>query len=455
MPKPWPHVVTQSEWLASRSRSYLNGDMGVGKSASCLLGLVDCRTILVVCPIAVGPAWRKQIGLWDPSREACVVVDGPTAKRASTVRAACESGERVAVITNYDGVWRGEFGKQIEKIKWDAIVLDEAHRIKSPSGKSSRWLAKLAAKHPDAKRICLSGTPCPHSPLDWWAQMRFLDGEILGGSYSAFRSRIATTHPRYPGMVLAYKTDAIEALAKRIDPHVYRVTADEVLTLPDAIHVDIPVTLGPAARRYYDAMEGEMVATLDDGVGTVTAANGLVVVTRLQQATSGYATLDSGEVVQVSQKEGSAKQAALLEWLRDLKEDEPVVIFCKFITDLDACRDALDQLGRSYSELSGREKSLDQWQRGDTVALVVQQQAGGVGVDMTRACYAVYFSLTHSLGDFDQSLARLRRPGQERPCRFYHLVAENTVDEDIYDALQNKRDVTEAVFKRLTRRVTA
>jgi len=451
--KPWPHQLSQRDWIKERAAAYINGEMGTGKTAATLLALAECRRVLVVCPIAVGPAWCKQIGMWDTSREACLVVEGATARRASTVKEACETDGRLAVITNYDGVWRGDFAKQIEKVRWDAIVLDEAHRIKSPSGKSSRWLARLAAKHPNAKRICLSGTPCPHSPMDWWAQMRFLDPEILGGSFGAFRSRIAVTHPRYPGMVLNYKPDAIAAMSQRIDPHVYRVTASEVLTLPDSIHVDIPVTLSAAGKKYYEAIESDMVATLESG-DTVTAANKLVVVTKLQQATSGFATNDDGEVVQVSKGE-NPKREALLEWLRDLPPDEPVVIFVKFIADLEAAQSALDELGRSHSELSGRKKTLDQWQRGDTVALVVQQQAGGVGVDLVRACYAIYFSLTHSLGDYEQSLARIRRPGQERPCRFYHLVATDTVDEDIYAALQHKRDVTESVYQRLTRRVFA
>lgn len=194
-----------------------------------------------------------------------------------------------------------------------------------------------------------------------------------------------------------------------------------------------------------------MVGVLESGE-TVTAANQLVVVTKLQQGTSGFATTPDGRLVPVDAK-CNAKLNALKEWLECLPQDEPVVIFCKFVADLDAAHSVLQSLGRSASELSGRKKSLDSWQRGDTNALVVQQQAGGVGVDMTRACYAAYFSLSHSLGDFEQSLARLRRPGQGRPCRYYHFVAADTVDEDIYRALQGKRDVSEAVFTRLTRRV--
>jgi SNF2 family DNA or RNA helicase len=436
--------------IAERPFAFLAADMGTGKTAAAIVGLRGCDRLLVVCPIAVGPAWVKQLGLWDDTgREVCLAVDGTAARRAKAIAA---TGKRCVVVVNYDAVWRGEVGKAIAAKKWNAIVLDESHKIKSPSGRASKWLAKLAEAQPKAKRVCLTGTPTPHSPLDWWAQARFLDPELLGKSFTAYRRRIAVMHPRFPSFVLEYRTEALEALAKRLDPHVYRIKADDVLTLPDLLKIELPVSLPASSRDYYDRLEEHLIATLETGE-TVTAANKLVVVTRLQQATSGYAVDESGEVVALPG--GNPKEAALQEWLEGLPPDEPVVIFCKFIHDIDTAKKVLRRIGRSHSELSGRKKSLDQWQRGDTIALVVQQQAGGVGVDCTRAAYACYFSLSHSLGDYDQSLARLRRPGQTRPCRFYHLVAENTVDGAIYEALRNKRDVTEAVLNRLQRRVVA
>ena len=444
----WLHQQTQSRWIAERLVSYLNGGMGIGKSATAIDALRSARRILIVCPIAVGAAWMKQLGMWDSGRKACLAVDGSTAKRAE--RLSELSGDFV-VIANYDGVWRGKLGEAVQAIEWDAIVLDEAHRIKSPSGRASRWLARLGQQHPGAKRLCMSGTPTPHSPLDWWAQMRFLDPTILGGSYTGFRSRIANTHPRFPGFVTSYKPQAIEAMTQRMNEHVYRADTDEVLTLPECIHIDIPVTLSNKTRKYYDALETEMTAVLEDTGGTVTAANQLVVITRLQQATSGYATTDDGESVRI----GSEKIEAFQDWLQDLPEREPIVVFCKFRADIAAVCDSVSKLKRTYSVLMGGKNQLAQWQEGATTCLVVQVQAGGCGIDATRACYAAYYSQTHSLGDYEQSVARLRRPGQTRPCRFAHFVTDGTIDRDIYDALQNKRDVVDSVLSRLTRRSLA
>lgn len=450
MPSLWPIQRRQSEWIQGRRSSFLNGEMGSGKTAVVLDAVRRERRVLAVCPIAVGAAWVKQAGMWDSAREALLVVDGSTTKRAERIKQLDQKKGRYVVIVNYDGVWRGDLGKQIAKMRWDAIVLDESHRIKSPSGRSSRWIAKLAESQPDAKRICMSGTPTPHSPLDWWAQFRFLDDTVLGKTYTGFRSRIANTHPRFPGFVLGYKPEAMAAMTARIDQHVYRVTMDEVMTLPEAIHCDIPVSLSKKTREYYKSLEEEMVAVLESGE-TVTAANKLVMVTRLQQATGGFATTDDGDRRVI----GSEKADALRDWLEDLPTSEPLVIFCKFIADIDVVCETLLNTGRTVSVLRGGKNQLASWQAGDTIALVVQVQAGGCGIDATRAAYAAYYSQTHSLGDYEQSLARLRRPGQGRPVRYYHLVASGTIDEVVYESLQKKRDVVESVLTSLTRRSLA
>ena len=84
--------------------------------------------------------------------------------------------------------------------------------------------------------------------------------------------------------------------------------------------------------------------------------------------------------------------------------------------------------------------------------LGVQMQSGGVGIDCSRAAFAFYYSLGYSLGDYEQSLARLRRPGQTRCVRYYHVVCTGTVDEQVYAALRERRSVIEAVLQQLSPR---
>ena len=102
--------------------------------------------------------------------------------------------------------------------------------------------------------------------------------------------------------------------------------------------------------------------------------------------------------------------------------------------------------------MSGERKDLERWQAGDAAILGVQMQSGGVGIDCSRAAYAFYYSLGYSLGDYEQSLARLRRPGQTRCVRYYHLVCQGTVDEQVYAALRERRNVVDAVLQKLSPR---
>ena len=83
----------------------------------------------------------------------------------------------------------------------------------------------------------------------------------------------------------------------------------------------------------------------------------------------------------------------------------------------------------------------------DVQVMGVQIQSGGVGIDLTRAHIAIYYSMGYSLGDYVQSLARLHRPGQDHPVAFFHLVASNTVDQQVYSALQSRQNVVAEILE--------
>ena len=107
---------------------------------------------------------------------------------------------------------------------------------------------------------------------------------------------------------------------------------------------------------------------------------------------------------------------------------------------------AAKDVGRESLELSGRKRELEDWQNGKAPILAVQIQAGGSGIDLTRAAYCVYLSTGFSLGDYEQSLARVHRPGQDRTVFYYHLIAKDTVDVQVFHALRARKDAVEAVL---------
>jgi SNF2 family DNA or RNA helicase len=69
-------------------------------------------------------------------------------------------------------------------------------------------------------------------------------------------------------------------------------------------------------------------------------------------------------------------------------------------------------------------------------------QAGGAGITLTAARYAIYFSRSFSFGDSAQSEDRIHRIGQERDVMYIDIVADKTIDTYIIKSLQGKNDMS-------------
>lgn len=238
-----------------------------------------------------------------------------------------------------------------------------------------------------------------------------------------------------------------EKLAEIMAPITFRVEADDVLDLPDAIDESRYCLLGPATRRVYQQLYEEFRA--DYGAGKIEAKNFLSRVLRLAQVANGFGVdAETGEIVAL----GTEKEDLFGELLDDLPGSEPVVVFGRFSEDLNAIHRQFNARGRRCLELSGKRNELAQWQEATGgEGLAVQLQAGGVGIDLTRARYQAYYSLDYNLGNYLQTRARVRRPGQTRSVTYLHLLAADTVDENIAQALADREDVTGAIVRRLKR----
>ena len=441
----WEHQTDGIRFGSGQKNVYLNWGMGSGKTRAAISIARDSNVVVIVCPISVAPAWVRAFAECDPSRRVISAYSGSSAIRAKRIAAAGPG--RVAVIINYDSVWRRGLADSIEKLAIDHIILDEAHRAKSPGGRAARYLYRLAIKHRDARRLCLSGTPCPHSPMDLYAQYRFLDASVFGTSFATFRARYAIPHPMFASANVGYRNQS--ELAAKIQPTQHTVDTDAVLTLPDAIHTRIDVPLTRDESNFYLSMAATLVAQV--GGGEVSATNVLTQLLRLQQACSGHTTVDGENVRLNGATNATSKGAALADWMADLPASSPLVVFCRFREDLAQVHLAAIANKRESLELSGTVNELAEWQGGAGTVLAVQIASGGVGIDLTRASHCAFLSLGFSLGEFEQALARIRRPGARSTCRYYHFLASidatsATVDDLVYRALRDRRAVIDTVL---------
>ena len=439
-------------------------DMRTGKCRTTLeiLQRTKAYRTLVVCPKKVINVWPDEAWKYDWEGQV-VPLEGSSAKRADTLRHWNKMSGPIIFVTNHEGVWREPLATALHEIEWDTLVVDEVHRLKAVKGRASRYLWSLAKVVPH--RLALSGTPIPHSPLDAWPVYRILEPEGPFGHTTYTRFRIAYTRPAQygewrdrdlviitgrGGELLRYKLVEQDRLNELMYTRngltiAHRVHAEDVLDLAEPLDIERYVELEPSAKKVYREMEREMVAELGGG-GQISASNAMVAVLRLAQITGGSVRRDDGGDEVVS----TAKQEMLKEMLED-SYPEPVVVFCRFHSDLDAVRDAARG---DVLELSGRIDQLMEWKM-DGRVLAVQIQAGGIGIDLSRARMAVFYSLGYSLSDHAQARARLVKDGLKTPPAFYYLLAKGTVDEDIMSALANREEIVGRVVDGIRARTAA
>jgi len=442
-------MISMTKFLVSAGAAMLAMSMGTGKSKVAVDLVVNRnhKKTLIVCPKSVGAVWPDQFKIHSPQTRDIVCLDltsekgtveKKTIKAGEFLELARIKGQQVVVIINYDSVWRKPFGEWAMKQEFDLVILDESHRIKTPGSQVGKFAARLGrtAKY----RLALTGTPMPHSPMDIYSQYRFLDTGIFGTSFVAFKNRYAVMGGFQGHEVIGWQNE--EEMNKKFYSIAYKADKS-VIQLPEYMDVYRKAELTPKAMKTY--RELEEIFWTDVEKGEVTAANALTRLLRLQQVTSGYVTTDERDEVEID----TSKAELLADIIEDIEIEEPVAVFARFRHDIRTIKKTFEKAGRSCAELSGSANELKDWQDGKYNSIVVQIQSGGLGISLVRARYCIYYSLGFSLGDYEQSRARVHRPGQEREVVYIHLLMKDTIDEKVYGALKKKRDVVRSILDRV------
>lgn len=338
----------------------------------------------------------------------------------------------------------------------DVIVVDESHRIKSPSSNVSRCAARLTRLSP--RRIILTGTVMPHSPLDVWAQWRFMEptafSRISSGGmrkpmpFSQFKDRFGVWGGWMNKQVVAFQR--LDEMQDTMALNAFVARKEDSLDLPPVTEVNVPVLLSPAEEQAYLDMKKKMAATISHS--TVTVPNRLAQLMRLRQLTSGYIPDDSGRVRVV----GSSKVNTIRSLVRDtLAGETRIVIFAHFRQEIEMLRDALVEKDTAVDVIDGstpqssririRERFGSQDPR--RIVLIAQTKTMSLAVnELVTASHAIFASLPQQRDDVIQAKGRLDRQGQTRPVTIWYAIAPKTVDEVILHSHQQRTDLETAML---------
>ena len=449
-------------------------EMGVGKSkvavdtAAYLYGKGRINCLVILAPNGVHRKWlREDIPFSLPDYIDCrsAVWDASDKNSEANCEALLAPGECLRILcANVEGLSYERLPKYLKRllVATDAmVVVDESTRIKSPTAARTKALMKL--KNLMKYRRILAGDAVVNTPFDLFSQFGFLDEEILGYSYPAFKAEHAEmvapndplmiavmrkTKARFAPQIAAKNPDGtvkyknLEKLKERIAPYSHRVTKAECLDLPPKIYEKRYFTLEPKQRKMYDQMVEESRYELNDK--TVPILHKLTLLLRLQQMCSGIVKDENGVSHNLyPDPKKNPRIAVLLETLEDI--DGSVIIWCRFQEEIrNICAILGDEAVPYYGEIhtKQREANLDLFKKGEKRYLVGTAAVGGIGLNLTISSTVVYFSNTFNAGERYQSEDRAHRIGQEADSVLYiDIEAEDTVDNKIITALKMKKDM--------------
>lgn len=496
---PFSHQRDEFEAHRDTPSRGLWWEMGTGKTKPTLDTIAwlamhgKIRGAIILAPKAVAPNWARteiprhlpellrqhtKVVLWDSSK-----ARGTKGYQKQLAEAMDYTG-LVILCMSYDGIMQGEPGRRFRKAglqrAWlgchfarelmdtrpTMMVLDESARIKNPKAKRTKRV--LAAGRYAPYRRVLSGTPVTNSPFDCYTQVRFLDPDFWGkfgcGGFEAFKTQFgewvkrlqnprACPHPEsmrpncgcptFPFLIRYRNLNNLHDAMAKVGS---RLRKDEVLDLPPKLYTEVPFDLTPPLWRVYQELRDEFMVMLDDG-DMISAPLVITKLLRLQQLTSGYCPTDDGD-------ELLAAPNPRLDTLADLLEDIPhqFIVWAKFQRDFDQISAKLDDLGLSYVTYTGktstadRETARDRFQDGDARVFLGNPAAAGEGLTLTAARTVVYYNTSYRLADRLQSEDRAHRIGQAHPVQYFDLVARDTVDEKVIDALRAKKDIADMIL---------
>jgi SNF2 family DNA or RNA helicase len=329
------------------------------------------------------------------------------------------------------------------------MAIDESTTIKTPTARRTKNIIKIGinAKY---KRI-MTGSPITKNPLDLYTQCEFLDPWLLDfSSYYAFRNRYAemkTMHVSGRSIQVVDKFQNLGELSDTVKKFSYRVLKEDCLDLPPKNFIKRHITLTPDQKKVYEQMKKHAIAMLNKKVTTTVSV--LTQLMRLHQITCGYVTADDGSIQEVESNR-------MNELMSILEETEgKVIIWANYQFSVgDIIQKITKKFGKeSYVHYYGltpqevRQENIKRFQNDPECRFIIgTPQTGGYGITLTQANTVIYYSNGYDLEKRLQSEDRAHRIGQKKTVTYIDIIAEDTIDEKIVEALRKKIDIASEVL---------
>ena len=389
-----------------------------GKTIEALVWLrahPENRPILIVCPATMKGTWAKEVAKW-------LGDDNPIILKSKDTYAFDPT--RSVVIINYDilDAWK----EDLMHHRYNTIIVDESHYIKSDRAKRSKAVTAIA--HKTKHRMLLTGTPVVNLPKDLFNQLHTID-PITWKSFFAFGKRYCGAHQEQVGDKSIWMFDGatnLDELSERLKSSIMlrRTKAQVLPELPDKTRQVIDVEIDN--RKAYSK-----IGLHSDG-GAISLFTELL----------------------MTMMRGKIKPS--IKYINDVLQNvDKLVVFCTHREMIDAIEKKF--VDRGVVKIDGsvpvhkRTAIVEQFQTDDGTQLFLGNvKAAGVGITLTAASHTIFTELPWGPVELNQAEDRLHRITQENAVNVYILNAVNTIDAHITDLIVHKKQIINNINKDMT-----
>jgi SNF2 family DNA or RNA helicase len=384
---------------------------------------------LIVVPTSLVFNWKNEIEKFTPNMNFYI---HHGANRENDKKKFNELLQKNDLIITTYGILRNDL-KLFSDIKFEYIVLDEAHIIKNPMSISAKTVYSLKGKN----KLVISGTPIQNNLTELWSLFNFLNPGYLGG-YNFFKENFVSLIEKNEDKTVN------DSLKKLISPFLLRrtkkVISDE---LPEKNEMILRSSFSEPEREIYDNWrdyyKNEINTNISNnglGKSKIKILEGLM---KLRQICLHPKLIDT-------EYTGSSAKFDLLmmEIEKVLSEGHKVLIFSSFVKMLSIVRKEFEEKGIKYFYLDGqtknRENIVSKFQESSNAhPFLISIKAGGLGLNLTGADYVFIIDPWWNPAVEMQAMDRAHRIGQKNKVFVYKMIAENTIEEKILKLQDSKK----------------
>ncbi|KAK1318625.1 CHD3-type chromatin-remodeling factor PICKLE [Acorus calamus] len=425
--------------LQHGGRALLADEMGLGKTLQAI-AVVSCISeswpVLVLTPSSLRLQWASMIQQWlnIPSTDILVVLSQYGGSNRGGFKILYSSVKQTIHLDGEFNIISYDVVPKLQNVlmasEFKIVIADESHFLKNAQAK--RTSASLPILQKAQYVILLTGTPALSRPIELFKQLEALYPGVYknvheygnkyckGGAFGLYQG--ASNHEELHNLMKA--TVMIRRLKK-----------DVLSELPVKRRQQVFLDLNEKDMKQIRALFRELE----------TVKNAIQIGKSIEEIES-LKIIQKNLINKIYTESAEAKIPAVIDYLGTVIEAGiKFLIFAHHQPMINSIHQFLLKKKVGCIRIDGgtppslRQALVTDFQEKEDIrAAVLSIKAGGVGLTLTAASTVIFAELSWTPGDIIQAEDRAHRIGQVSSVNVYYLLANDTVDDIIWDVVQSK-----------------